>query len=234
MDFSAFVLAASTADLGDEPAARRFATVLEFRMDLAPSPLSQLAEYDGELPVIATNRVEWEGGEAPDDGRRIEELTQAVEHPNVEAIDVELAAMTGGGAVEVSPLLATAAETDVSVIVSAHDFEETPGLDQLADTLAEAADRGEVGKLATTATDRADVLRLLRATHDASEAGHTVATMAMGEPGRHSRAVAPLYGSRIGYAPVDSAAATAPGQYDLETLADLVARLQHGKPPTKG
>jgi len=49
--------------------------------------------------------------------------------------------------------------------------------------------------------------------------------MAMGEAGRHTRAVAPLYGSRIGYAPVDPDAATAPGQYDLATLAGLVDRL---------
>jgi 3-dehydroquinate dehydratase-1 len=49
--------------------------------------------------------------------------------------------------------------------------------------------------------------------------------MAMGEAGRHTRAVAPLYGSKIGYAPVDPAEATAPGQYDLATLADLIDRL---------
>ena len=54
---------------------------------------------------------------------------------------------------------------------------------------------------------------------------HTVATMAMGEPGRHSRAVAPLYGSKIGYAPVHPADATAPGQYDLATLRQLVEQL---------
>jgi len=48
----------------------------------------------------------------------------------------------------------------------------------------------------------------------------------MGAAGRHTRAVAPLYGSKIGYAPVDPTEATAPGQYDLETLAELVERLQ--------
>jgi 3-dehydroquinate dehydratase-1 len=48
----------------------------------------------------------------------------------------------------------------------------------------------------------------------------------MGAAGRHSRAVAPLYGSRIGYAPVDPADATAPGQYDLATLRSLVTQLR--------
>ncbi|MFC6730537.1 type I 3-dehydroquinate dehydratase, partial [Natronoarchaeum mannanilyticum] len=43
---------------------------------------------------------------------------------------------------------------------------------------------------------------------------------------RHSRAVAPLYGSRIAYAPVDAEDATAPGQYDLATLRELVEQLE--------
>jgi 3-dehydroquinate dehydratase-1 len=50
--------------------------------------------------------------------------------------------------------------------------------------------------------------------------------MAMGAAGSHTRAVAPLYGSKIGYAPVDAGDATAPGQYDLATLASLVTTLQ--------
>jgi 3-dehydroquinate dehydratase-1 len=52
--------------------------------------------------------------------------------------------------------------------------------------------------------------------------------VAVGEAGRHSRAVAPLYGSRIGYAPVDPDRATAPGQYDLATLRRLVETLESG------
>ena len=79
-----------------------------------------------------------------------------------------------------------------------------------------------MAKLAVTADDRADALDLLAATRAHDAEGAAVATMAMGEAGRHTRAVAPVYGSRIGYAPVDPADATAPGQYDLETLRTLV------------
>jgi 3-dehydroquinate dehydratase-1 len=67
---------------------------------------------------------------------------------------------------------------------------------------------------------------VLSATHRAVESGWTVATMAMGEPGQHTRAVAPVYGSKIGYAPVEPEGATAPGQYDLQTLRRLVDELQ--------
>jgi 3-dehydroquinate dehydratase-1 len=79
-----------------------------------------------------------------------------------------------------------------------------------------------VGKVAVRAADPDDALALLSVTRAATRAGERVATMAMGEAGRHTRALAPVYGSRVGYAPVDPAEATAPGQYDLATLRRLV------------
>ncbi len=50
--------------------------------------------------------------------------------------------------------------------------------------------------------------------------------MAMGKVGRHSRVIAPIYGSKIGYAPLGPADATAPGQYDLATLSRFVGELR--------
>jgi 3-dehydroquinate dehydratase-1 len=221
MDFTSFRLAAATADLGAEPDAREHADLIELRMDMADEPLSQLSAYDGELPVLVTNRPEWEGGEAEEDGR-LTALEAAVTDDAVVAVDVELASVRDGDA---ASLVETAGEHDVSVIVSTHDFESTPSMGELQATLRTACEYGDVGKLAVTATTPDDVLDLLVATRAATVEGHTVATMAMGEAGRHSRAVAPIYGSKIGYAPVDPDEATAPGQYDLATLSTLVEQL---------
>jgi 3-dehydroquinate dehydratase-1 len=222
MDFEEFVLAAATADLDDEPAARRYADAVEFRMDLADDPLGQLHGYEGALPLIITNRSADEGGEAPDTDDRLDVLETAAEHPVVEAVDVELRTVESGA----QDTLDHAHDHGASVVVSAHDFEGTPEGDELARLLASAAAAGDVGKLAVTAADAGDVLRLLSVTHAMTQEGAPVATMAMGEAGRHSRAVAPLYGSRIAYAPVDPDRATAPGQFDLATLSDLVDRLR--------
>ncbi len=234
MDLSGFVLAATTADLADEPRARPHADAVEFRMDLADEPLAALRRYDGDLPVVATNRAAWEGGHWGEDGRRdecgrgaaddarLDALAAAAEVEAVDAVDVELASVTrgdGGRVVE------RAREAGAAVVVSAHDFEGTPAPDEMRDRLSRAADHGDVAKLAVTARSRADVLALLSVTHDLASDGVAVATMAMGEAGRHSRAVAPLYGSRLGYAPVDADGSTAPGQYDLETLAGLLDAL---------
>ena len=222
MEFDSFVLAASTADLSEEPAAREHADIVEFRLDLAADGPTALESYAGNLDLLVTNRVEWEGGEAPDTPARLDTLRTAVDHPAVGAIDLELAALRDGSA---SAVREYARENGVSVVVSVHDFEATPGRNRLRELLDEACEYGDVGKLATTATSRAAVLDLLTVTHEATGDGQRVATMAMGEAGRHSRAVAPLYGSRIGYAPVDPADATAPGQYDLATLRSLVDSL---------
>jgi 3-dehydroquinate dehydratase-1 len=223
MDFEEFVLAAATGDLGDEPPAREHADAVEFRMDLASNPLAQLREYDGALPLIATNRVEWEGGEAPEDPGRLSALAEATEHPAVEAVDVELETLRDG---EAGRVVESARARGVAVVASVHEFETTPDRKRLSSLLSAACEYGDVGKLAITAESPGDVLALLGATWEATVDGRRVATMAMGEAGRHSRAVAPLYGSRIGYAPVDPAEATAPGQYDLATLSELIASLR--------
>ncbi|WP_335999915.1 type I 3-dehydroquinate dehydratase [Halorientalis halophila] len=219
MDFESFVLAAATADLGDEPAAREHADAVEFRLDLADEPLAALDAYDGELPLIATNRADFEGGEAADDADRLAALRTAVEYDFVEAVDVELQTAADGDG---DLVIEHAREHDAAVIVSTHDFATTPDPPKLRQLLDRACDYGDVGKLAVTARSPDDVLELLAATRASVAGGDRVATMAMGEPGRHSRVVAPLYGSKIGYAPVDPADATAPGQYDLATLRRLV------------
>ncbi len=221
MDFDSFTLAASTADLGEEPQARAHADCLEFRIDLADDPMAALEAYDGELPILATNRADWEGGEAEDEGR-LGALSSALAYDVVEAIDVELASILEGDA---DGVLGAAAEADVSVVVSSHDFDATPPRPELIRTLTEAGKYGDVAKLAVTATSKADTIALLSATEQLTAHGDCVATMAMGEIGRHTRAVAPVYGSKIGYAPVDPEQATAPGQYSLETLAGLVGSL---------
>jgi len=222
MNFDSFVLCASTASLDDEPAARDDADAVEFRMDLADDPIEALESYDGDLPILATNRAEWEGGEATDRGR-LDALGEAAKLDAVEAIDLELDSVRTDKGQQVA---AAARNRGVSIVVSAHNFERTPSPADLRNVLEEATSFGDVGKLAITAHSREDVLVLLAATQEFDAKGERVATMAMGEAGRHSRAVAPLYGSRIGYAPVDPEDATAPGQYDLATLRELVEQLE--------
>lgn len=224
MDFDSFVLAGSTADLTTEPQAREMADVIEFRMDLAESPETELEHYDGELPIIATNRTTTEGGNAPPTPSRLEVLQTAAESDHVGAIDIELSAIHNeDGATVVDHAM----DVQTKVIVSIHDFSGTPAIESLQEALHDATRYGTVGKLAVTAQSPLDVLRLLRVTWEFEADNARVATMAMGDVGRHSRIITPVYGSKIGYAPVQPGAETAPGQFDLETyryLIDTVVR----------
>ncbi|WP_266075290.1 type I 3-dehydroquinate dehydratase [Haladaptatus caseinilyticus] len=222
MEFDSFALMASTATLGDEPRVRDHADMVEFRMDLATDPLDQLAAYDGELPILATNRASWEGGKATGGETRLDALETAVQNDAVAAIDLELETLLSGDGKRV---IEQARQHDAAVVASIHDFETTPPKKRMYELLERATDHADVGKLAVTANSRSDVLDLFSVTDRLTEDGRRVATIAMGEIGRHSRAVAPVYGSKIGYAPLDSADATAPGQYDLATLSHLVQEL---------
>jgi len=226
MDFESFTLLAATDDLGVEPAARVDADGLELRMDFADEPLAQLDAYDGDLPILVTNRPTWEGGEAGDTAGRLDALETALEHDAVTAVDLELAALEGAGDHDAGRVADAARDRGASVVVSTHNFESTPDREAIVSRLERACAHGDVGKMASTAHSPDDVLAMLGATRELTAEGEQVATMCMGAAGRHSRAVAPVYGSRIGYAPVDPADATAPGQYDLATLRTLVGQLQ--------
>jgi 3-dehydroquinate dehydratase-1 len=71
-----------------------------------------------------------------------------------------------------------------------------------------------------------DVLDLLRVTLDARDAGRAVCTIAMGEPGKHTRVIAPFYGSVLTYASVEGAASAAPGQLPVNKLKKIMELLE--------
>lgn len=221
MDLETFTLAAVCSSLEGDPSPG-LADAIEFRMDHASDPLSQLSAYRGTLPIIATNRAHWEGG-AAEDPDRLRTLASAARESTVTAVDVELESVLAG---ETEPVVDAAREHGINVIVSWHDFDETPPRDLLRQKLRQAADVGDVAKAAVTAHDVGDVLDLLSVTYELSQAGSRVATMSMGTVGRHSRVIAPLYGSCIGYAPVSLDESTAPGQFDLETFASLLTAVR--------
>lgn len=217
MDIDGFTLAATTNDITREVAARGVADAIEFRMDGADDPIAQLEEYDGALPIIATNRTEWFGGEAASFGR-LNDLVAAARFDAVELVDIELeTARVDEG------ILSELRRAGVDRIVSFHEFDETPDRDVL-DSIIEECDRyGEVAKVATFAADLTDALTLLWATHAATQKGTDVAGISMGAIGRHTRVVGPLYGSKLGYAPIQSDNQEyAPGQIPLRTLDSLI------------
>lgn len=217
MDSDGFVLAATTNNLTQEAKVREVADVLEFRMDKAEKPITQLSAYTGELPIIATNRGQWFGGQAPDTGR-LDRLFAASEYNSVEMVDIELETARGSGWV-----IPEFQENDVDIIISYHAFEDTPSLETLEAIFAQCAQYGDIAKVATFAETNGDALRMLNAVHKATKEGKQVAGISMGKIGSHTRVVAPLYGSKLGYAPLESDTSEyAPGQIPIHTLSKMI------------
>jgi 3-dehydroquinate dehydratase len=95
-----------------------------------------LDEYAGELPIIATTGPR----ETTSDGVRETEFTDlrsAVAHDFVEAVSIELDV-----AKENEQILEPFREVDVDIIISYHNFAETPDLQNLFSIVKDAAALG--------------------------------------------------------------------------------------------
>lgn len=192
------------------------ADILELRIDLLDSDVRQalLDVKKTGMPVIITNRMKEEGGAwAGSEDERISTLVSLL--PLADAVDIELCAQKRDYVVE------KARSSGKTIIISMHDFKKTPETRVMAGMLKESFEAGaDIAKLAVMPDSLEDVLRLLEVTLHAKGA---VCTIAMGEIGRHSRVVAPVYGSAMTYGYVENA--IAPGQLRVDELRAILRLL---------
>ena len=191
------------------------ANILELRIDLLDDYskaglILQEMKKTG-LPVLITNRLKQEGGawEKSED-ERIGVLLSLM--PLADAVDIELCAHDRDSVVK------KAKSAGKTVIISTHDFRKTPETNVMKSVLDESFTAGaDIAKLAVMPDSFDDVLRLLDVTLHAKGA---VCTIAMGDIGKHSRVIAPVYGSVLTYGSVDTA--TAPGQLRVDELKSIL------------
>jgi 3-dehydroquinate dehydratase-1 len=195
--------------LRDVPQASE-ADMMEVRLDLVQGdPLEVMRSIRGatSLPLIATNRWSAEGGLFKGTEReRIDLLCQASGYADF--VDIELRA-------ELKDELM--GRINKPAIVSYHDFKRMPSLEELRSTLREISETGaSIAKIAVTPGRLRDNLTLLELL---LKANTPLCVIAMGELGRHMRAIAPIYGSVLTYGYVSEA--TAPGQMTVSELKQL-------------
>jgi len=182
------------------------ADMIELRLDLVKEPIQAIkaVRLATTKPIIATNRLKIEGGMFQGSEReRIELLLQAA--PFADFVDIELLAELRNEFM---------ARVNKPVIVSYHDFLGMPDEDEMATILENMKKTGAIyAKIAVTPKNLRDNLRILGLLLDADM---PLCVIAMGNIGRHLRAVAPLYGSVLTYGFV--AKSTAPGQMSLAEL----------------
>jgi len=192
------------------------ADILELRIDLlSQNPQGVLEELKKlGLPVIITNRMKDQGGSwQASEEERIRELLLLL--PLADAVDIELCARDRDSVVN------KARKAGKTVIISTHDFQKTPDNMVMDGIIRESIEAGaDIAKLAVMPGSLLDVLRLLEVTLHAKG---PVCTIAMGATGKHSRIIAPVYGSVMTYGYVDTP--TAPGQLRIDELKKLLKML---------
>lgn len=192
------------------------ADIVEIRLDLLGIRDTDVAiqvmeeiRSSTNLKCIATNRLQSDGGkwEGSEEERIV--LLEGV-LPLVDAVDIELLAEEKMR----SRIVEKAKEQDKTVIVSSHNFSRTPSIEDMKNTLEESFKAGaDIAKLAVMPNSMQDVLDLLRATYEIKK---PVCTISMGDLGKHTRIVAPCYGSVLTYGSVGEA--VAPGQLRVDEL----------------
>ncbi|CAN1854029.1 Bifunctional 3-dehydroquinate dehydratase/shikimate dehydrogenase, chloroplastic [Linum perenne] len=198
------------------------ADLVEIRLDSLSSfvePRRDLASIiDGSpLPTLCTYRPSWEGGQYEgDENERLDVLKLAMEL-GADYIDVEL--QVAGDFIE---SLNGNRPTKCKIIVSSHNYENTPSVDDLGNLVARIQSTGaDIVKIATTALDITDVARMFRITVHSQVSPVPIIGLVMGERGLISRVLCAKFGGYLTFGTLESGVVSAPGQPLLKDLLDL-------------
>ena len=186
------------------------ADILEFRIDALKNPeISEIKKTIEEInfPMIATNRINSEGGSfkgsEEDRFRILYECCDLVDY-----VDIELQSD--------DEYINRIHETGTKTIVSYHDFEKNPDLNEIMYIVSKEQELGDIAKVAFMPQDLEDTLTVLAVL---SHCENTIA-ISMGDLGSYTRVMASKFDSPITFAAGTDV--TAPGQIDIETMKALL------------
>ncbi|XP_056842638.1 bifunctional 3-dehydroquinate dehydratase/shikimate dehydrogenase, chloroplastic isoform X2 [Raphanus sativus] len=194
------------------------ADLVEIRLDSLKefNPLEDLKIIiqKSPLPTLFTYRPKWEGGQYEgDEKERLDVLRLAMEL-GAEYIDVELQVAS-----EFIKSIKGKKPANFRVIVSSHNYESTPSVEDLNDLALRIQQSGaDIVKIATTAVDIIDVARMF---HLTSNAQVPTIGLVMGERGLMSRILCSKFGGYLTFGTIESGKVSAPGQPTIKELLDL-------------
>ena len=170
-----------------------------------------------KTPFLFVNKTPEEGGDFM--GTPEEHIEMLIEMFERGARYVDVALETDEKLIK---QLAKAKGKDDKLILSYHNFEETPSLDELKKLVKDGIKKGaDIVKLATFVGDRIQNVTLFEVIRWAQEEGINIITVGMGEEGVMSRVMCPLLGSHMYYAPLKKGDETAPGQLTKAELEEI-------------
>lgn len=197
-----------------------------FRFDRTRETLAYLRSVLGEIPLLFTFRTAGEGGARSVEKDEYVELNRKICGTGmVDLVDME--AFTGDE--EVEKVISTAHENGVRVIGSNHDFQKTPGKEEILFRLRKIQELGaDIPKIAVMPQSKKDVLTLLEATEEMYReyADRPFITMSMAGDGVISRLCGEVFGSAVTFGAYGKA--SAPGQLEVEKLSQVLQIIHEG------
>lgn len=186
--------------------------LFEVRIDLIGDSWTEVAKQL-KKPWIACNRLVEEGGKwQGNEARRIEKLLQAMEL-GAKIVDVEYNAKNVDNIISFIKKRATC-------LLSFHDFEKTPSLETLKQTVQKELKAGaDICKIVTFAQSFEDNLTVLQLIAEFPET--RIVAFAMGPQGMASRVLAPSAGAYFTYGAVEKGKESAPGQIPVVDMLRL-------------
>jgi len=189
------------------------ADLIEVRLDglQKHEGLVELAKH-GNVPKIATNKLASNKGQFKGNETEQKQILLGAAKSGFEYVDIELSASN------LKEFTTEVSEQGAKLIVSFHDFDHTLELAELNTVLErEIACGADVCKIVTTANCVEDNLALLNFT-TAACARANVVCLAMGDYGKISRLLSPLFGCAFTFAALESGGETAPGQMTIQEM----------------
>ncbi|KAG4908566.1 hypothetical protein JHK86_057050 [Glycine max] len=187
---------------------------LDFLNDFHPTQHLPSLINNRPLPILITYRPIWEGGDYDgDESQRQDALRLAIELGS-EFVDVELKV-----ADEFYKSIGGKKAESVKIIVSSHNLESTPSVEEIGNLAARIQATGaDVVKIATTALDITDCARLFQVLVHSQV---PMIGIAMGEKGFISRILCAKFGGFLTFGSIEAGAISAPGQTTIKELLDL-------------
>jgi len=196
-----------------QKAEKNGADLIEVRLDSVKEH-GELSDIAGcsKVPLIATNRsVRCHGKFRGSEAERKQVLLKAA-GKGFKYIDVELSTS------KLEDIVSDVHGMGVESIVSFHDFNRTPSLRRMKEILREQIASGaDVCKVVTTAKSFEDNLTVLSFVSEACKSARTVC-FSMGELGKISRLLSPLFGGFFTFASLEKGGETASGQLTIQEM----------------
>ncbi|MCW4039307.1 MAG: type I 3-dehydroquinate dehydratase [Candidatus Bathyarchaeota archaeon] len=193
------------------------ASIIEIRMDyLHETPQFEKIRDMTDLPLIATNRSQNEGGvKTINETERIQSLIDAAS-VGFEYIDLEWRTPRANRICEEIKGFA-----NTQIILSHHDFRASPTLTQLSNIHHKQVKAGaDVCKIIFTANTIADNLPCLDFVQQVTKNQRTI-SFCLGSSGLMSRLFSPLFGGFLTYAAIERGKEAAAGQITLAEMTQF-------------